>query len=231
MVKKFEIGKYIILPAMILSLNVGSVSALSQPKYVTDVNTSNANLTLEGNNKVFPNNDFSLNIVLDDIKGSNLMGIQGNVNVLDDTCVSLVSLEGQNGVMANKNIFAYTDFNGFNSKTTLVKANFKALQNDCHTTISIDNIKMSFTDYTKIKYEDSASMIVNVEEKEKIPVIEEVKQEETKTIDDKIVVSNNEIVKEERTKEITEENTDKIDTRSVNIYKNNFKKFIKTYFN
>lgn len=231
MVKKFEIGKYIILPAMILSLNVGSVSALSQPKYVTDVNTSNANLTLEGNNKVFPNNDFSLNIVLDDIKGSNLMGIQGNVNVLDDTCISLISLEGQNGVMANKNIFAYTDFNGFNSKTILVKANFKALQNTCSTTISVDNIKMSFTDHTKIKYEDSASMLVNIEEKEEIPVIEEVKQEKVKNIDDKIVVSNKKIVKEEISQEITEENNKEIDKKIVITYKDNFKKFINTYFN
>lgn len=231
MVKKIEIGKYIILPAMILSLNVGSVSALSQPKYVTDVNTSNANLNVEGNNKVFPNSDFSLDIVLDDIKGSNLMGIQGNVNVLDNTCVSLVSLEGQNGVMANKNIFAYTDFNGFNSKTTLVKANFKALQNNCSTTISIDNIKMSFTDFTKIKYEDSTNMIINVEKQEEIPVKEEEK-EEIKSTPNKVVVTNKEIVsnevKEDKNLEVAEK---EINNRVLIEQKNDFKKFIKPYFN
>lgn len=160
-IKKGKIGNYLLLSATMLSLGVNSVLALTKPNYVNDIQTSNANLVMEGKNIVEPNEEFSLNIMLKDVSGSNLMGIQGDLEVLDD-CVSLVSLESVNNVVAFNNKFAYSDFDGFGEDTMLVKANFKANDDVCNTTISVDKIKMAFVDGTKIKYDDSASASIKV---------------------------------------------------------------------
>lgn len=233
--KKEELCKYLILLIVILSLKIDVVYALTKPNYITDVKNSDADLLVEGVNNVNQNEEFSLNIVLNDIKGSSLMGIQGELEILDDNCISLIVLENMNNVVTYNNKFVYSDFDGFDSNTSLVKAKFKTGQKVCNTTISVNNIKMAFVDGTKIKYEDSASIVINVIEDSNIEVIS--KENEQKEIEEIIeLVETQPILKMEKVNkielpEVKKINYLKIFARRMISYKDNFKNFINIYFN
>lgn len=198
--RKRKIGRYFIFASMFLSLGANNVLALTQPRFVGEVKTSNANIVIEGKNVVSQGEEFSLNIKVSNIEGSNLRGIQGVLEVADYGCISFKSLESSNNVNYFNNKFAYSDFDGFKEDIVLLTASFKANSNSCRTDISINDIKMAFIDRTKIEFLDNANTTIEVVEPKKEEITNLVEEEKNNVVP--ILLNNTKEQEKQEVKEI-----------------------------
>lgn len=111
---------------------------------------SSATISYGGSGSVTTGQEFTVDILVTGITGSNLMGAQGTVTSSDPNCVSFQKLTRVSPTNVNNNIFAYADTEGESSNFTVAKATFTAGSSACTTTINITGPKISFTDGTKL---------------------------------------------------------------------------------
>lgn len=123
---------------------------------------SNANISFGGNGSVSAGAEAKFDIVVSNIVGSNLMGVQGVVSSSNNNCLKFDRLEKVVGsANVNNGTFAYADTDGVSGTTTLVRAIFVSADNTCNATITIATPKISFTDGTK-KTLGTVSKSINV---------------------------------------------------------------------
>lgn len=113
------------------------------------VHAGSVNISFGGTNTYSNNKEISIPINATNITGSNLMSVGGKITSSDTSCVSLVSLNATIGT-ANGNTLAYSNMAGESKNTKIGTAKFKTANKTCSAIITFSNIKVSFTDSSKI---------------------------------------------------------------------------------
>ena len=109
------------------------------------VDAASANLGLSGNSTVAPGTSFSLNVVVSNISGSNIIGVGGGISSTNASCVkieSIAKVSPSSGQGAGN--FYYSDADGTMNTFTIVKVNLKAISQSCTANINITGGTLSF---------------------------------------------------------------------------------------
>lgn len=115
---------------------------------ITNTQAASANINLNGNGTIENNKTFTLDIYASNINGS-LMSTGGKITSSNSSCVSLVSLNAVAGV-TNGSMFAYSNASGVTGSAKLGTATFKTANEPCQATITFGELKVAFTDGTKL---------------------------------------------------------------------------------
>lgn len=122
--------------------------------------TGSSTISLKGNSIYESGKNFTIDIYASNISGSSLMSVGGKISSSDTSCISLVSLKATGGT-AGGNTLAYTDMNGVKGTVKLGTATFKAANKTCQAKITIGDLKVAYTDGSKVT-PNSVSKTINI---------------------------------------------------------------------
>lgn len=111
--------------------------------------SSSADIYLSGNSEVKLGEEFSIDVGVRNIVGSNIMSVGGDIVVEDSQCFRFVRLE-KVVADANNNRFVYLDMDGTMEDFVFVKAIFQAENQSCSTNINIEGLNYMFTDFSTV---------------------------------------------------------------------------------
>ena len=115
---------------------------------ITNTQAASAKINLNGSGTIENNKTFTIDIYANNINGS-LMNVGGKIASSNSSCVSLVSLQAVAGV-ANGSMFAYSNAAGVSGNVKIGTATFKTANEPCQATITFSELKVAFTDGTKL---------------------------------------------------------------------------------
>lgn len=115
---------------------------------INNTQAAGAKINLNGSGTIENNKTFTIDIYANNINGS-LMSVGGKITSNNSSCVNLVSLKTVSGV-ANGAMFAYSNAEGVSGNVKIGTATFKAANEPCQATITFGELKIAFTDGTKL---------------------------------------------------------------------------------